>query len=1421
MTNSNSWFKKENPLLGLSGMGGGAGGILVESPVTSSGYEISKSIKFNDGDTAYLKRTGGNGTKGGNRRTFTWSGWLKLGKLTAESFNIFNVSASPGNSASNVRRTEFKVASDHRLVFGVNSSGSAWKTLQTTAKFRDPSAWYHVVLAVDTNQPDADARVNLWVNGELQDVTGDYPVQYEQTPYNNQADCHALGTYINNLNDFYDGYMAEVYWIDGLQLSPACFGAFSTTYAWNPKSFSLPFFNDNTTWSSGTISYEHPSYNVARAFNGLLTGNEYWAPADGTANWNGFASFEPSNDIEFNHSLRFYMDFDTRPATDAEPYMTVWTDIGGEERVQAPQGGNVGPNSTNKKWYTIKEGKGKLEKITLHQGSLGYWARIYAIEVDGITLIDGKTDPKTRTNVNNGTAWDSLVTGSAHSGQGGDKAFDGDESTLSQATNGSNASLTFTPTTAITGQVEILIAAGAHGGTVTGEFDLKIGNVSKFNNSIWPNNTTKWVDLGEQTIDTTHGLKWGNSTGNNWHGIKMIKIDGVPMINETTDHSFHLKFDETDNSTELGHDAFVEDTAINYAGCETSMSQNDAAFAFNGSLTGQDYLGPNSGGIAKFDFGPLGGIDYSSKVEVYANLTNNGQYDMCRVNGGSWVQLTGGGNGDQYGWADVVTGTGNMRTFEIRDSTSNSVSGAAEGAFRALRVDGTILTGRSGNNWTPINIDPLESTLPQGTTVTITGFNAATGQANIHDGDMDTAANGHNGGVPGTVTFSPPIPNVTKVRLYSQPYKHYLNGTDVSSTAGTTNGDPGWYTVYDNSSTPINLTSCGNAYTNGTQSVDLRAIEINGVIQKWGHNGTGDSSTDTPTNYGKDSGKGGEVRGNYCTWNSLDAQDTGILTQGNLRYVNNGNSWKGIRGTFDIPDGKWYWEYTQVGADGASYGIASRETPLNDHVGGTGSTPAYTWGGANWYQNGSGTGTSLSAMVDGDVIGVAYDRTNGKLHFRRNGQWYGASWATKTASQVAAGTDPVTSSVSTSVQFFPTHSNYSSGRGCSVNFGQKPFIFAAPTGFKTLCAANLSDTFGDNDDTNDPNKYFDTRTWIGDSRSPRVVGIKGDFTPDLIWLKNRTTSGRSHYLYDVIRTFASRKELVPNSDVEEGSSGHLTQNHGYVSGVGIGSFTLGSGATNEDYTNKLENHYVAWNWDAGTAAATPSTEGSITPSGQWVNDTAGFSISKYTGTEAAATVGHGLSKAPEFVIVKNIGVASSNWLVWHKALAATEQLYLNDNSAVVTGQTNTWNSTKPTDDVISMNASWWSNDSGVDHIAYCWRSIAGYSAFGSWKGTGADPGPFVFLGFRPRYFLMKELDDATNWLIYDAERDSGNPTQFYLFANTTDAGATYDASSTDLSIDFLSNGVKIRNTNSGVNASGDTYIYAAFAEQPFKVARGG
>ena len=252
------------------------------------------------------------------------------------------------------------------------------------------------------------------------------------------------------------------------------------------------------------------------------------------------------------------------------------------------------------------------------------------------------------------------------------------------------------------------------------------------------------------------------------------------------------------------------------------------------------------------------------------------------------------------------------------------------------------------------------------------------------------------------------------------------------------------------------------------------------------------------------------------------------------------------------------------------------------------------------------------------------------------------------------------------------------------------------------------------------------------------------------------------------------------------------------------------------------SEYVTWLWDAGTAASGANNNGSINiASGdQWVNDTSGFSITKFTGTGADATFGHGQSAAPEFVIIKKYS-ASAGWVVQHVGnTMGTGRLILDENSANNNAYAdNYWNSTAPTSTLIHIGDHANVNTSGATHICYSWRSIPGYSKFGNWTGTGADPGPFIYLGFRPRYFLMKELDDATNWVVYDSERDSGNPTMFYLFPNGTSANDTYDASGTDLSIDFLSNGVKIRNTNSGINASGDTYIYSAFAEHPYKTSR--
>ena len=327
----------------------------------------------------------------------------------------------------------------------------------------------------------------------------------------------------------------------------------------------------------------------------------------------------------------------------------------------------------------------------------------------------------------------------------------------------------------------------------------------------------------------------------------------------------------------------------------------------------------------------------------------------------------------------------------------------------------------------------------------------------------------------------------------------------------------------------------------------------------------------------------------------------------------------------------------------------------------------------------------------------------------------------------------------------------------------------------------------------------------------------------MIWSKSRS-GAVSHIIYDRIRGAGENKGINPDLSRPMGSCYDTASGtaYGYVSAFTSDGYTVADGNQSTGYTNKSGSNYVGWCWDAGTAASGANTDGTINiaDGDQWVSTASGFSITKYTGTGADATFGHGLGAQPEFMIFKVYG-ADKNWTVQHVGnTLGTGRLILDENYGNNSSFGDTyWNSTAPTSTVISIGDHANTNGSGEDHICYAWTPIAGYSKFGKWTGTGADPGPFIYLGFRPRYFFMKELDDATNWLIYDSERDSANPTQFHLFPNTNDAGNTYDASNTDLSLDFLSNGVKVRNSNSGVNASGDTYIYAAFAEHPYKTSR--
>jgi hypothetical protein len=239
--------------------------------------------------------------------------------------------------------------------------------------------------------------------------------------------------------------------------------------------------------------------------------------------------------------------------------------------------------------------------------------------------------------------------------------------------------------------------------------------------------------------------------------------------------------------------------------------------------------------------------------------------------------------------------------------------------------------------------------------------------------------------------------------------------------------------------------------------------------------------------------------------------------------------------------------------------------------------------------------------------------------------------------------------------------------------------------------------------------------------------------------------------------------------------------------------------------------YVAWNWLAGNGTSS-NTDGTITSTVS-VNQKAGFSIVGWTGNGiAGATVGHGLGVAPSVIIVKDRD-AAKNWNTYHKSIGATNTILLNFDNAS-TANDNFYN-TAPTNAVWANHAGdpafgSQQNINGNDYISYCFAEVDGFSKFGSYTGNGSANGPFVYCGFRPAFIMVKRTNTTGNWTILDNSREGYNVDNDPLYPNLSNAEGT-----TDLA-DLLSNGFKLRSTDASVNASGGTYIFAAFAEQPFK-----
>ena len=334
-----------------------------------------------------------------------------------------------------------------------------------------------------------------------------------------------------------------------------------------------------------------------------------------------------------------------------------------------------------------------------------------------------------------------------------------------------------------------------------------------------------------------------------------------------------------------------------------------------------------------------------------------------------------------------------------------------------------------------------------------------------------------------------------------------------------------------------------------------------------------------------------------------------------------------------------------------------------------------------------------------------------------------------------------------------------------------------------------------------PSDYFNTLLWTGNSSTQSITG--NDFIADLTWSKTRSNA-ESHILMDTVRDAGTtlNQQIKSDSSSLEGilnNSSTLTVNS---TGFDL-SGTTGGPLNFNGYT------YATWLWKAGGNTGVSNSDGS-TASTVNVNTTSGFSIVRYTGPGGASTVGHGLGSAPKVVIVKSI-TSNLGWRVYHYSVGATKTLYLNESNAATTDSL-VWNNTAPTSTVFSIGSASEVSADYSDFIAYCFSEVKGFSKFGSYTGNGSTDGTFVYTGFKPAFVIVKRTDLANDWNMQDTKRQLYNGqdgVSLHANAFSSEAGI-----GTGYEVDYLSNGFKRRNAGSETNASGGTYIYMAFAEEP-------
>ena len=587
-------------------------------------------------------------------------------------------------------------------------------------------------------------------------------------------------------------------------------------------------------------------------------------------------------------------------------------------------------------------------------------------------------------------------------------------------------------------------------------------------------------------------------------------------------------------------------------------------------------------------------------------------------------------------------------------------------------------------------------------------------------------------------------------------------------------------TIVDNSGlsqTIVNEGTVASSLGNPFRGISVTSDQ-SGNINNWVSNNinldsstatTYDIMTDVPTLTDEDTA-------NYAVMNPLDLASTStVMSNGNLKVSHTGAVWNADRATMGVSSGKWYWEVivSVVGYTFAGGVMKTELAILNNTFPGNGSYPSGSSFG--YYFTGSKYGGGLvnaaygASYTNGDTIGTALDLDAGTITFYKNGVSQGVAFT------------------GLSGEFAPSTGLYNTANHL-VNFGQQPFRYTPPTGHLKLNTFNLPDS-----SIVDGSENFDTVLYTGNGSTQSITSL--DFGPDLTWIKVRNSASYEQMWFDSVR--GATKYVRSNSTAAEGTVANS------LTSFDSNGFSLGANGDVNGSTFPI----VAWNWKAGGTAVS-NTDGTIT-SQVSANPTAGFSVMTYTGTGVAGSVGHGLGVVPKLYIIKQRTDAGNNWIVQTTAVdGSLDYLFLNATNAK--GDSG---DALPTSSVLNISGNNDVNGSGDGIVAYCFADVEGYSKLGSYTGNGSANGPFVYTGFRPAWILVKCSSTAgNNWWVLDAKRNMYNLADLALLPNSSSSELN---NSTYFWADFLSNGFKLRSTGQS-NTNAATYIYMAFAENPFK-----